>query len=84
MVSIGLLTLIDGFFVDFFLPDLNTIIEVNGPAHYLAPKTELNQTSESRLRVLRSKGYKIITVPFFANDPTFPNAPKVEDILDEL
>jgi len=54
--------------VDFFLPEKQTIIEVEGPSHFIAPSKERNQTTESRYRVLIKKGYKLILIPFYINE----------------
>ena len=53
----------NGFNVDFYVPSKKTIIEVEGPAHFIAPHTnpyELNMTTESRYRILRKNGFKVV------------------------
>ena len=63
------------------------IIEVEGPAHFIAPSKERNQTTEARYRILEKKGYSIIKVPYFvnevSNDPDQPTV-RIEDILNDL
>ena len=56
------------YFVDFYIPEKNTIIEVEGPAHFIAPSRDRNITTRARYRILERKGYKIIKVPFFINE----------------
>ena len=76
------------FYVDFLVPERQTIIEVEGPAHFIAATKERNQTTEARYRILQKKGFKIIKVPYFINEvgPDSSNEPSVrlEDLLDEL
>eukprot|EP00347_Sterkiella_histriomuscorum_P013146 403365837 len=82
----------DEFFVDYFLPKSNTIIEVNGPQHYIAPSRELSQTTEAKLRLLRKKGYNLIEIPFFINERNHQSnqlsedvsSPRIEDLLEQL
>lgn len=73
-------TSIAGFYVDFMIPERNTIVEVEGPSHFVAPSKERNQTTESRYRILRRKGYTVIPVPYFANE----SGERLEDLLNEL
>lgn len=35
-------TSIAGFYVDFMIPERNTIVEVEGPSHFVAPSKERN------------------------------------------
>ncbi|CDW82945.1 UNKNOWN [Stylonychia lemnae] len=76
----------DDFFLDFYLPDYNTIIENNGPYHYIAPERILNQTTYTKLRQIKKKGYNLIEVPFYVN-MTFDDGfkgPRLEDLLDNI
>lgn len=59
---------LDDFHCDFYLPERNTIIEVSGPSHYIAPSRVENQTTDAKHRVLRAKGYKVINIPYFCNE----------------
>lgn len=73
--------------MDFYIPETKTIIEVDGPSHYIAPSRELNQTSESRIRILKRKGYKVIQVPYFINEPRMESEEgsiRLEDLLSEI
>ena len=58
----------DDYYVDFYVPEYKTVIEVDGPPHYIAPEKVLTQTSLAKHRILRKKGYKVINVPFFISD----------------
>jgi very-short-patch-repair endonuclease len=79
--------IIADFYVDFLLPEKQTIIEVEGPAHFIAPTKERNQTTEARYRILQKKGFKIIKIPYFVNeistDPNYPSV-RMEDLLEDL
>jgi very-short-patch-repair endonuclease len=73
--------------VDFLLPEQKTIIEVEGPSHYLAPERVRNLSTEARYRLMQKQGYKVLKVPYFINElqtdmskPTY----RLEDILGEL
>jgi very-short-patch-repair endonuclease len=71
--------------VDFLLPEKQTIIEVEGPSHFVAPSKDRNQTTESRYRVLRKKGFKLILIPFYINELSKDSeAPRLEDLLSPL
>jgi very-short-patch-repair endonuclease len=71
--------------VDFLLPEKQTIIEIEGPSHFVAPSKERNQTTESRYRVLRKKGFKLILIPFYINELSKDaEAPRLEDLLSTL
>jgi len=54
---------------DFYLPEKNVAIEVDGPKHYIAPSRILNQTSEAKHRITKVKGMRLIAIPYFANTP---------------
>jgi len=73
--------------VDFFLPDSKQVIEIQGPGHYIAPTHELNMTTEAKIRVLEKKGYQVIQVPYFINDPRYSQeeqSHRLEDILSAI
>ncbi len=71
--------------MDFLLPEKQTIIEVEGPSHFVAPSKDRNQTTESRYRVLRKKGFKLILIPFYINELSKDSeAPRLEDLLSPL
>lgn len=71
--------------MDFLLPEKQTIIEIEGPSHFVAPSKERNQTTESRYRVLRKKGFKLILIPFYINELSKDaEAPRLEDLLSTL
>lgn len=71
--------------MDFLLPEKQTIIEIEGPSHFVAPGKERNQTTESRYRVLRKKGFKLILIPFYINELSKDaEAPRLEDLLSPL
>jgi very-short-patch-repair endonuclease len=73
--------------VDFLLPEKQKIIEVEGPAHFIAPSKIRNQTTEARYRILEKKGFTIIKVPYFVNEiSTDPDQPsvRIEDLLNDL
>lgn len=67
------------------LPEKQTIIEVEGPSHFIAPSRERNMTTESRYRILRKKGYKLVLVPFYVNElSNEKEAPRLEELLDSI
>ena len=71
--------------MDFFLPEKQTVIEVEGPSHFIAPSKERNQTTESRYRILRKKGFNLILIPFYINELSKDaEAPRLEDLLSPL
>lgn len=71
--------------MDFLLPEKQTIIEIEGPSHFVAPSKERNQTTESRYRILRKKGFELILIPFFINELSKDaEAPRLEDLLSQL
>jgi very-short-patch-repair endonuclease len=73
------------FFVDFFLPETQTIIEIEGPSHFIAPSKQRNVTTEARYRILRKKGYNLILIPFYINELSKEaDAPRLEDLLAPL
>ena len=71
--------------MDFLLAEKQTIIEIEGPSHFVAPSKERNQTTESRYRILRKKGFELILIPFFINELSKDaEAPRLEDLLSQL
>jgi very-short-patch-repair endonuclease len=70
------------FYVDFYLPEQNIIVEVEGPSHFLAPTRERNGTLEARYRVIERahKGVKIVKLPYFLNER---GEKRIEEIIEE-
>lgn len=50
------------YLVDFYLPDLKTIIEVTGPVHYIAKSDELNMRTKFKIEVMQNSGHKVVTI----------------------
>jgi len=48
---------------DIYIPDLDTVVEFDGPLHYTKAKVILNDKSKSSL--LREYGMRVIRVPYF-------------------
>ena len=68
--------------MDFWIPERKTVIEVQGPHHYIAPERILSLTSEAKLRVLKKQGQKVIEIPFFCNQVDEKGSPKLEELID--
>lgn len=51
--------------VDFLLKDENTVIEMQGPTHYLKPGgTEPNLLTLFKTKCLAKLGYKVVLAPY--------------------
>ena len=65
----------DRFIVDFFAPELQLIIEIDGPIH-----DNLKAEDQARQSHLEQMGYRIIR---FTNDEVFENMDKVLEEISE-
>lgn len=57
------------FNFDFAIPERRTIIEYNGPTHYILPKLTLNQSSKFRKKFIENRGWKMLSIPCFYENP---------------
>lgn len=64
--------------VDAYLPKYNTIIEVNGPTHYIydidTDEQEVNNNTFFKESILRKLGYKVLSIKLndYYNRPSHP------------
>ena len=56
---------IKNYISDYYLPDLNTIVEYFGPDHFYPLQTQIDQKSKFRLKEISKEGYNIIIIPWF-------------------
>ena len=57
---------IDGYFIDFFLPDLNIGLEYNGPNHYYPLQTQFNEKTKFRYKqIVGFSNIKLIFINYW-------------------
>lgn len=53
------------FYVDFLIPDMKVIFELQGPTHYLKPGyRKYNLLTNFKTKCLEKLGYKVVSIPF--------------------
>ncbi len=56
----------DGYTLDYFLPDLNIALEYSGPDHYYPIQTQLNEKTKFRhLQLVEYSGVKIVYINYW-------------------
>lgn len=52
-------------YVDFLLPEIKLILELQGPSHFVKPEfKQLNLVTTFKDKCLETLGYKVIAVPY--------------------
>jgi hypothetical protein len=56
----------DGYKYDYYLPELNAVLEYDGPDHFYPLQTQLNETNKFRYKnIYENFKCKLISIPFF-------------------
>lgn len=70
------------YLIDFYLPELNKVIEVFGPVHFTGQTQELNQESKARVESIKNLGYEVIEMR--NTDIDCKNADRVDILLAKM